>query len=236
MTKPAISVVIPAHNEEKLLSRCLKSVLNQDFDQPYEVIVVDNASTDQTAAIAKSFAVQVIKEPRKGVAAARKAGFAAAQANIVATTDADCVVPVNWLALIWQEFFKNPEAAIFVGSYHFTDSQKAVVKVVNYALNRLPRILVTSPTGMNTAARKSAYDKTGGFDINYNLCEDRYLAKKISRLGTAVFNYQSVVLASGRRLDQPPHRLLVDVLKILITGLGIEVFNKPIFKNFRDVR
>ena len=96
----AISVVIPAYNEEQLLSKCLKSLTNQDFHLPFEIIVVDNNSRDKSNAIAQSFGVKVIKETNQGVVWARQKGLLQAQGEIIAQADADCYYPSNWLSLI----------------------------------------------------------------------------------------------------------------------------------------
>ena len=65
--KPVISVIVPAYNEEKFLPQCLEALKNQSFNLPYEIIVVDNNSTDLTGEIARNAGVKVVLEKRKGV-------------------------------------------------------------------------------------------------------------------------------------------------------------------------
>ena len=91
------SVVIPAYNEADYLSETLQSLRDQDFDGPYEVIVVDNHSTDETASVAATFGVRLLHEAERGVCAARQRGSAAAAGEIIVSTDADTVPPRNWL-------------------------------------------------------------------------------------------------------------------------------------------
>ena len=94
----AISVIVPAYNEEKYLADCLRCLSEQDFNLPYEIVVVDNNSTDQTAQIAESFPkVRLIEEPNQGVVFAKQTGLLAARADIAAVCDADCRPPPNWL-------------------------------------------------------------------------------------------------------------------------------------------
>ncbi|MCL5795331.1 MAG: glycosyltransferase, partial [Patescibacteria group bacterium] len=81
-----ISVVIPAHNEEALLALCLKSILSQKFAGTYEIILIDNDSTDKTGQIARQFPIKVIREPKKGIAYARERGFREAKGEIIAST------------------------------------------------------------------------------------------------------------------------------------------------------
>ena len=77
--QPQVRVVVPAYNEESHLPLCLAALLNQDF-QDFELIVVDNGSTDETPAVATEFGAKVICEGRKGVGHARQAGFLNAKA------------------------------------------------------------------------------------------------------------------------------------------------------------
>ncbi|MBI3955353.1 glycosyltransferase family 2 protein, partial [Candidatus Gottesmanbacteria bacterium] len=100
---PLISVVIPVYNEEKYIARCLQSVCNQNFKN-YEVIVVDNNCTDKTAKIAAGFKVKIIREKIQGMTPARERGFREAKSEIIARTDADTIIPNNWLSSIYKYF------------------------------------------------------------------------------------------------------------------------------------
>src|SRR5579884_4992 len=91
-----LSLVIPVYNEAELLPLCLDSVAALK-DKPDEVIVVDNNSSDQTAAIASSYSfVKLIKEPRQGVVHARSRGFNEATGDIIARIDGDSILPPDW--------------------------------------------------------------------------------------------------------------------------------------------
>jgi glycosyltransferase involved in cell wall biosynthesis len=100
-----VTVVIPARNAAATLQRQLKALHNQRGGQPFEVIVVDNGSTDATAAVAASgggdhFRVRVVSEGRAGVNRARNAGVAAAVAGVVLLCDADDEVHDGWVAAL----------------------------------------------------------------------------------------------------------------------------------------
>ena len=105
LKKIAISVVIPAHNEEKYIGKCLNSIRKQTF-KDYELIVVDNNSTDDTSKIAARYGARVIKETKQGITPARERGFKEAKAEIIARTDADAIVSPNWLKTINHTFKK----------------------------------------------------------------------------------------------------------------------------------
>jgi glycosyltransferase involved in cell wall biosynthesis len=110
-----LSIVIPAFNEEAVLGACLHAIKLQTI-APFEVIVVDNNSTDSTVAIAKSFKfVRVIREPNQGIIPAHHTGFAAAKGDIIARIDADTVMTKTWVERVLKDFNKYPDIAAVTG-------------------------------------------------------------------------------------------------------------------------
>lgn len=101
---PTISVVIPAFNEERIITRCLQALADQT-DLPDEIILVDNGSTDGTIRLAAQFPkIRIITESRQGITYARQAGFDAARGDVIARIDADTIVHTHWIARIRQDF------------------------------------------------------------------------------------------------------------------------------------
>lgn len=208
-SQPKISVVIPAYNEEEFLAKTLESLKNQDFRE-FEIIVVDNNSTDKTAEIAKIFGAKVIFEPKRGVGPARQRGFLAAKGEIVATTDADTILPKNWLSKIFEEFEKDSKLVAFGGLCHLY-SGPILVRVLSkiflvYFGGILWKIrtLITGNCyliGSNLAVRKSAFLKIGGFNENLKSQEDGDLAERIKKIGKVKFDPKFLVLTSGRRFN-----------------------------------
>jgi len=99
-----LSIVIPAYNEEAVLGACLHAIAKQTVP-PDEVIVVDNNSSDATAAIAASFPfVTVIHEPAQGIIAAHHAGFRKTSSNLIARIDADTVMSKTWVERVLSDF------------------------------------------------------------------------------------------------------------------------------------
>ena len=101
MNQPKVSVIIPVHNGEKEISSCLSSVLKQSYLN-YEVIVVDNCSTDRTKQIIETFKktsgkIIYLFEPTLGRGAARCTGEKRVTGEIILMTDVDCTVPENWI-------------------------------------------------------------------------------------------------------------------------------------------
>lgn len=123
-----VSVVVPAHNEERALPNCLEGLARQRTQHTYEVIVVDNASNDRTAEIVRAWQnrlkLQLISEPRKGRGSARRRGFAEAKTEIILSTDADSVVPPDWIEALVDELLAHPSAAAVSGSSYITDGTR----------------------------------------------------------------------------------------------------------------
>ena len=98
---PSVSVVVAAYDAALVIGDCLRSLVDQTYaEDRLEIIVVDNHSRDETAAVVRTFGRRVIltSEARRGAAAARNRGIAEAGGEVVAFTDADCVVDRDWLA------------------------------------------------------------------------------------------------------------------------------------------
>ena len=103
-----ISVIVCAHNEARYLPACLHSLLAQTRP-PDEILVVNNASTDETRAVAQQIPhVRVVDEPRKGLVVARETGRLAATGDILVYLDADCRAPLTWLERVERRFAARP--------------------------------------------------------------------------------------------------------------------------------
>jgi O-antigen biosynthesis protein len=107
-----VSVIIPTYNRSDTLQKCLAAVQTQTYSD-YEIIVVDDGSTDGTAnMIAAEFPnVHYLYQANRGPAAARNQGIAAATGDIIAFTDDDCLPPSDWLARLAEGYSRYPDAA-----------------------------------------------------------------------------------------------------------------------------
>ena len=105
MPKYKVSLVIPAYNEEKYIAACLDHAIKNSGGRFFEIIVIDNASTDSTSRIARGFpGVRVVHEPNKGLTSARQRGFLESSGDIVAYLDADTRLPESWFDVLEREF------------------------------------------------------------------------------------------------------------------------------------
>jgi GT2 family glycosyltransferase len=111
-----VSVVVPTHDRADYLAVTLDSLNHQDFDEPYEVIVVDDGSRDATRSVAGRPGVRYIRhDPPRGVNAARNEGARNAQADLIALVDDDVHAPAGWLRALVQGAREHPDAEAFGG-------------------------------------------------------------------------------------------------------------------------
>lgn len=192
---PTVSLVIPVLNGEKVLGRCLESVRALDYPRDrLEVIVADNGSTDRTVEIARSFGVVVVAQPKRGAAAARNTGIAAARGEWVAMTDADCIVHPVWLKNLVARAVREKSAA--VGGRIITVCRDAVVRdfcaregVLDQPAaiegRLLPFPFVITANGL---FRREALATVGGFDEEFAdaAAEDVELGWRLGERGFAL--------------------------------------------------
>src|SRR5262249_13776339 len=118
-----ISLVIPAYNEETYLGGCLDSVLASG-GRFHEIIVIDNASTDGTAAVAAARrGVRVVHEAKKGLLAARQRGYQEATGEAVGYIDADTRMPKGWWELANDTLSSRPQVVALSGPARYWDAK-----------------------------------------------------------------------------------------------------------------
>ncbi|HJK07780.1 MAG TPA: glycosyltransferase family 2 protein, partial [Methanocorpusculum sp.] len=161
-----ISVIVPTFNEEEGVEACLKSLCDQTLPRDqYEIIVVDGNSKDKTREIAEKYADKVFIQTSKKVGGARNDGAMAAKYDILATTDADCFLPRDWLEKILADFAKYPDASTIYGIvYPLEPGIKHKLSLLGY--NIVSRIGYWTGTiymtlGCNTAFRKDLFMEAG---------------------------------------------------------------------------
>lgn len=166
-----VSLVIPVYNEVERIRDCLESIAAQSV-QPFEVIVVDNNSTDGTVALARKFPfVRVITEERQGVVYARDTGFNAARGSIIGRIDADTYLATDWVATVVKAF-ENRQLAAISGSVSYRDVTLApmVSRIDLYWRRRMAASLGRDVAlqGANMALRRSAWRS-----IQSDVCQAR---------------------------------------------------------------
>jgi glycosyltransferase involved in cell wall biosynthesis len=201
-----ISIVIPVYNEAAQLGACLEAIAAQAVT-PYEVIVVDNNSTDNTAGIAANYSfVTLLREERQGVVHARNRGFDAAAGDIIGRIDADTLLPPDWAAQI-QSIFQDSSVSAVSGAPHYYDFALSGVadSIDLYLRARLARRLKNTNFlwGANMAVRQVDWRRVRSLLCEYrNLHEDFDLAIHLQQLGLQVIYDESLLAGvSSRRID-----------------------------------
>ena len=233
-----VSVVIPAFNEEVLLPACIDSLLEQDYEGDIEVIVVDNGSTDATAAVARSRGVRVVGEPVHGYSRALARGFAAARGDILASTDADTVVPRFWISRLVREYETRPKVVAVGGEIVFCNPNRRArlfTRGLLPVLNRLDRNCPEGPHlwGANFSVRRDIFDAAGGWNLDFNLQVDTELSERLRAFGEVVLLEDLPVYTSCRRWN----RMLGRSLFLYATNFfSLELRGRPLWRAFPDVR
>lgn len=243
--KKRVSVVLPAYNEQKYIARTLESIKNQDYPEPFEIIVCDNASTDNTAKIAKSFNAKVTKESKKGTRFAYDKAIKLAKGDIIAVTNADVVLPRNWLSTL-VSYYKDPKIVAvgthvkFFNAPFYVNILWAILVILGnilIKLNLMGGVKERTFWGASMSCTKKAYKEVGGFNHGVDTNEDMIFTLLLRKIGKAPYIYDPVVLLDGRRYNKG----LTNILKNWWVGIGlnslsISFTNKAIRKKFKDIR
>lgn len=212
---PLLSVVIPALNEEKLIGDCLRSIREQDYAGEYEIVVVDNGSTDGTAAVAGRYAARVVTfTAERNVFAARNAGAFAARGEIVVQGDADTVYPRDWLKRI-AEHLADPRVVAVTGAFSYREpvGWAGVERGLRNVANALSCIVLRRPaiiSGANFAFRKEAFIGCKGYDRRLFAPDQYGIATQLSRFGKVVYDRSLTAATSARRVNKPFSTIMMD--------------------------
>lgn len=166
-SKPHISVIVPVYNGEKTIGRLLDSIETlRNEALTFEVLVVDNNSTDQTVNIVNQYPVKLLEfKDFQSSYAARNTGIYSANGSIVAFTDCDCIADKNWLQNIWAHFQHN-DLDFLAGQIDFTFSQKPTLAEQWDAYRNLSNeknMKLGFAATANLAVRRSLFDQIGLF-------------------------------------------------------------------------
>jgi len=243
-----LAFVIPAYNEEALIGKCLESVVAEIARSGVDadIVVVNNASTDRTGEIARSFpTVRVVDEPKKGLVNARDAGFAATEGfDLVANIDSDTIVPAGWLDTVYSEFNKDAKLVCLSGPYVYYDMSGFNRFLVNafygltyliYVLNRFVLRVGSVVQGGNFVFKRAAWQQVGGYDRTIEFFgEDTDVAVRLSKVGGVKWTFKLKMMTSGRRLEK--EGVFRTAGTYTLNFFWVTFRGKPATKSYTDIR
>ena len=207
-----ISVIVCAHNEARYLAPCLYSLLAQSRP-PDEIVVINNASTDETRAVAEQVpGVRVVDEPRKGLVIARETGRLVSTGELLVYLDADCRAPLTWLERVERRFLRDRQLLALSGPYRFYDWDwwgRLLIRSYDVTLAPATQVLVkyllrigTVFYGGNFAVRREALERIGGFDTSIEFHgEDTNLGRRLFAAGKVALFPDCYLYTSARRYN-----------------------------------
>jgi glycosyltransferase involved in cell wall biosynthesis len=195
--RPSLSIIIPAHNEEALLGATLTAIRTAagDLGEAFEIVVVDDSSTDRTAEIARAHGARVVAASVHQIAAARNAGARAAAGGLLVFVDADTIVPPRILRAAIDTMRGGA-----VGGGASAVFEPSAPRWAHRAIAFAAWIMGVAgwAPGCFFFARRDAFERAGGFDERYFASEEIHLSRALKRLGPFVVLRDNVVTSARK--------------------------------------
>jgi len=244
-----INAIVCAYNEARHLPACRFSLLAQTRP-PDEILVINNASTDDTGVVARDIArgvpnVRVIDEPAKGLVVARETARRAAHGSVLAYVDADCRAPLRWLERVEAQLARSATAVAVTGPYKFYDWDflgRAIIAAYDVVVAPPTHVLVHHASGIgailyggNFAVRADALAAIGGFDQRIEFHgEDTNVGRRLTPIGRVALCHGCWVWTSARRYRAMGKRT---VFGLYVRNFWSEILrHRPSDRNHLDVR
>jgi cellulose synthase/poly-beta-1,6-N-acetylglucosamine synthase-like glycosyltransferase len=194
--QPSVSVIVPVRDGAATIADCIDAILAATYPPDLrEILVVDNASTDETASLIRSRPVTYLHEPQPGVSNARNRGIAESTGDILAFVDADCIVEPQWLTELVRPF-KDSEVGAVAGDLKHAPPTNAAERQAVRLLGNWQQFAFSSdpayPITANAAYRRDVIELIGPFDPHMTRAQDVELGLRFQE-------------RSGRRLAYAEH-------------------------------
>lgn len=181
---PRVSFVIPVRNDAARLERCIRSIIANGYPRAsVDILVIDNGSTDSSAAVAAALGADVVSMPHHRVAALRNEGAKRARGEVLAFVDADHEIVPDWIQIA-VDTLRRPDVAATGALYCAPDSGTWVQRTYGLLRGRPEgRHDVEWLGGGNMAMLRSTFERSGGFDTTLSTCEDVEFCNRLRARG-----------------------------------------------------
>ena len=195
-----ISVIVPTLNEGGYLRRALESLRKQTFDD-FEIIIVDGNSSDATVDVAKEYTDRVFVLKKRGVPIARNYGAKKSRGRITAHTDADCLMPPQWLERMYDDFEKKDVEMVW-GPVYYDEEASLLGKIhlnTFWMLQRYTWKFAPYTFNPNLAFTKEGFEKIGRYREDISFMDDYDIGRRGIKNLRYLFDPDNSVIFSGRR-------------------------------------
>lgn len=200
---PFVSVIIPVKNEEKNIGRCIEGIRSCNYpEELYEIIVIDNGSTDNTKNIVKEFAGVILLIKEEGtIGALRNFGAMHAKGEIIAFLDGDCIPDRKWLKVGRGHLMMDKDISCIGFTMEKPSSRASWVEKTWYKMNSGSKYkgicTVRWLSSFNLILRKDMFLRIGGFDESIETCEDADLGFRLNKIGKLIFSDEIAIKHLG---------------------------------------
>jgi hypothetical protein len=198
MPPTTVSVIVPVKDDARRLERCLASIrASEGLQQPPEIVVVDNGSTDDSADVGRRLGAAVVSAPAVRVSAARNLGVARSHGDVIAFVDADIEVDRRWLGLALVRLAAG--GAVGVGAAYHAPTPGTWVQRTYDGFRSRPACVTSTgwlPAG-GIVVRRRDFEAVGGFDTSLEACEDVDLCERLAVLGPLLHDPALVAVHHG---------------------------------------
>ena len=202
---PVVSIVVPVRNAERTVRECLASLLELDYPPSRrEIVVVDNGSSDASRSIIRDLPVTLVTETRRGPSWARNAGIDASRGDIIAFTDADCVVTSGWLGELVASFREDHGVFAVAGEVLPLAPRTQAERYMARRRSRWQAAALRAPrpymVTANVAFRRQTFDMIGRFDPRFPVGQDQDLSWRFFAAGLRCrYSPRAIVFHRHRR-------------------------------------
>lgn len=200
---PFVSIIIPVKNEEKYIKKCLDAVLGLNYpSSKYEVIVVDNNSTDNTCKIVNTYkSIKLLALKTGTIGAIRNYGAKYSKGDVIAFLDADCIPDADWIRLGCKYLLYEQNVSCVGFNMSKPSNNATWVEKTWYKMSSVSKYTGISEVDwlstFNLMIKKYDYLKVGGFDEKLETCEDADLGYKLRRFSKLIFSDEITVTHLG---------------------------------------